>query len=155
MNETLGRDHLTTRPASRPSNCYIVFVMPPNGPSSDANTKDKRKQPPTNNTRARKRAKTIRKISNQAVDKAFSNGELNVDKFVRAREYEIKALEEGLKSSKHGLVTSAHQELPKEMRRRTSSLNVKRLPKRLRKRAIREVSIYYVKLSHAYANDSR
>ena len=131
--------------------------MPPNGPSSDGNTKGKRKQPPTNNTRARKRAKIIdvRKISNQAVDKAFSNGELNVDKFVRAREYEIKALEEGLKSAKHGLVTRAHQELPKDMRRRTSSHNVKRLPKRLRKRAIREVSTYYVKLSHAYANDSR
>jgi len=65
-----------------------------------------------------------------------------VDKFVRAREYEIKALEEGLKSSKHGMATRAHQELPKEMRRRTSSHNVKRLPKRLRKRATREVMIY-------------
>ena len=133
------------------------FVMPPNGPSSDGKTKDKRKQPPTNNTRAQKRAKIIdvRTISNQITDKAFSNGELNVDKFVKAREFEIKALEEGLKSSKHGLVTRAHQEVPKEMRRRTSSHNVKRLPKRLRKRAIREVRMYYVKLSYVYANYGR
>lgn len=78
-----------------------------------------------------------------------------MDKFVKAREYEIKALEEGLKASKHGLATRAHQELPKEMRRRTASHNVKRLPKRLRKRAIREVRIYYTKLSYAYVNNSR
>jgi hypothetical protein len=130
--------------------------MPPS-PSSDRNTKNKRKQPPTNDTRARKRAKIVdaRTISNQTTEKAFSNGELNVDKFVKAREYEIKALEEGLKSSKHGLVTRAHQEVPKEMRRRTSSHDVKRVPKRLRKRAIREVRIYYVRLSYAYANHSR
>lgn len=131
--------------------------MPPNGPSSDGKTKDKRKQPPTNITRAQKRTKIIdvRTIGNQTTDKAFSNGELNVDKFVRAREFEIKALEEGLRSSKHGLATRAHQEVPKEMRRRTSSHNVKRLPKRLRKRAIREVRIHYVKLSYAHANYGR
>jgi len=129
--------------------------MPPNGPSSDGNTGHKRKQPPTNNARAQKRAKIIdvRTISNQSTDKAFSNGELNVDKFVKAREYEIKALEEGLKSSKHGLATRAHQEVPKEMRRRTASHNVKRLPKRLRKRAAREVRLY--QMSHADANYSR
>jgi len=154
-----GHDHLTTchHISTIPTVAVSVIIMPPNGPSSDGNSKNKRKQPPTDNNRARKRAKIIdvRTISNQTIDKAFSNGELNVDKFVTAREYEIKALEEGLKSSKHGLVTRAHQELPKEMRRRTSSHNVKRLPKRLRKRAIREVRIYYVKLFYAYANYSR
>ena len=42
-------------------------------------------------------------------------------------------------SSKNALTTRAFQQLPKEMRRRTASHNVKRVPKRLRARAVKEM----------------
>ena len=106
---------------------------------------NKRKQAPTQVTQGRysKRSKVVdaRVIRTQTADKAFSNGELNVDKFVKAREYEIRGLEDGLKRSKHGLSTRAFQEVPKELRRRTASHNAKRVPKRLRERANGEVRI--------------
>ncbi|KAE9985004.1 hypothetical protein EG328_007994 [Venturia inaequalis] len=94
-----------------------------------------------NNTHQHKRPKIwdARKITSQTSDRAFSNGELNVDAFVKAREFEIKALEDGIKKSKHGLTTRAFQEVPKEMRRRTASHNVRKVPKRLQKRAKREM----------------
>ncbi|KIW09177.1 uncharacterized protein PV09_00108 [Verruconis gallopava] len=103
----------------------------------------KRKDGPAlgNQGRNHKRTKLwdARSIRSQTSDAAFSNGELNVDKFIKAREFEIKALENGIKKAKHGLSTRAHQELPKELRRRTASHNVKRLPKRLRERAKKEM----------------
>jgi ribonuclease P/MRP protein subunit POP1 len=110
---------------------------------SDNQASKKRKQPPTpaRNPRAAKWAKSndARKISAQTSDKAFSDGNLNVEKFVKAREYEIKALEDGLKRSRAALTTRAFQDVPKDLRRRTASHNVKRVPKRLRQRAAREV----------------
>ena len=106
----------------------------------------KRKDPPTQGSsqgggRKPKFAKIqdARKVRTQTSDAAFSQGELNVDKFVKAREFEIKALEDGIRKARHGLSTRAHQELPKELRRRTASHNVKRVPKRLRERARKEV----------------
>ena len=77
----------------------------------------------------------------QTADSAFNNGELNVERFVKAREYEIRALEKGIRSSKRALSTRAHQELPNDLRRRTASHNVKRVPKRLRGRLAREVGL--------------
>lgn len=62
-----------------------------------------------------------------------------MDKFVKSREYEIRALEEGMARSKKALTTRAFQHVPKELRRRTASHNVKRVPKRLQPRAKREV----------------
>jgi ribonuclease P/MRP protein subunit POP1 len=115
--------------------------MPPKNPSGEASAPGKRKEPPSGNSRDRKRIKTqdYRIIANQTADEAFNDGDLNVAKFVQAREYEIKALEEGIKSSKHGLSTRAFQEVPRDMRRRTASHNVKKIPKRLQARAKREV----------------
>ncbi|KAF2138446.1 uncharacterized protein K452DRAFT_290588 [Aplosporella prunicola CBS 121167] len=104
---------------------------------------DKRKQPPPPaNGRQRKRAKTrdARTIATQASGVAFKNGEVDVDKFVKARQYEIKALEDGMARSRKGLTTRAFQGVPKELRRRTASHNVKRVPKRLRARAAREMA---------------
>ena len=62
-----------------------------------------------------------------------------MDKFVKAREFEITALEDGMKRAKKALSTRAFQELPKDLRRRTASHNVKKVPKRLRSRAAKEV----------------
>lgn len=80
-----------------------------------------------------------RSIAAQTSTKVLKNGELDVDKFVKSREYEIQALEQGLVRSKKALSRRAFQQVPKELRRRTASHNVKRVPKRLRERGRREV----------------
>jgi ribonuclease P/MRP protein subunit POP1 len=81
----------------------------------------------------------LREISTQTVDAAFSNGELDVNKFVSAREFEIKALEDGMRAARKAINNRAFQEVPRDMRRRTASHNVKQVPKRLRSRALKEV----------------
>ncbi|KAK8193143.1 ribonucleases P/MRP protein subunit POP1-domain-containing protein [Phyllosticta capitalensis] len=107
---------------------------------------DKRKQPPgaqpnAKNGRQNKRARTrdARQIAAQASGTAFKNGEIDVDKFVKARQFEIKALEDGMRNARKGLSTRAFQGVPRELRRRTASHNVKKVPKRLRSRAAREM----------------
>ncbi|KAE9380133.1 ribonuclease-like protein P complex subunit Pop1 [Stipitochalara longipes BDJ] len=89
-----------------------------------------------------KRVKMIndaRSIMTQASDTALKNGDLDVQSFLKAREFEIKALQDGIKKSKGGRTTRAFQQVPRDMRRRTASHNVKRVPKRLQKRAGREM----------------
>lgn len=91
---------------------------------------------------ARKRAKTYdaRTLAVQSADAALSaTGELDVAAYVGAREYEIRALESGMQRSKAALTSRAFQKVPRSLRRRTASHNVKRIPKRLRARAKREV----------------
>lgn len=120
-------------------------TMSSNTPSSGGPRGSKRKWQPTNLSRDPKRAKVdeARRITTQPTNSAFNNGELNVDQFVRSREFEIRALEEGIKSSKHALSTRAHQEVPRDLRRRTASHNVKRVPRRLRARLAREASLQH------------
>jgi len=124
---------------------------PPANPSKDTSNPKKRKhaphQPnhvkPDNNKRPkvdhRAKQRDARQLSTQTASKAFKNGELDVDKFVRAREFEIRALEEGMQRSKKALNRRAFQQVPKELRRRTASHNVKKIPKRLRGKGKREV----------------
>ncbi|RAK96721.1 ribonuclease P/MRP protein subunit POP1 [Aspergillus ibericus CBS 121593] len=91
---------------------------------------------------ARKRAKTFdaRSLAVQAADAALSaSGELNVAAYVEAREFEIRSLESGMQRSKSALTSRAFQKVPRSLRRRTASHNVKRVPKRLRARAKREM----------------
>ncbi|KAI4115056.1 MAG: hypothetical protein LQ345_004272 [Seirophora villosa] len=110
----------------------------------------KRKQPPNssnfshgppNAKRARlNRMKDARTILTQASDKALNqNGELDVAAFVKAREFEIKAMEASMGESKNALSSRAFQQVPNDMRRRTASHNVKKVPKRLRSRAAKEM----------------
>ncbi|KAI9654311.1 MAG: hypothetical protein M1831_005476 [Alyxoria varia] len=81
-----------------------------------------------------------RAIANQTAGKAFGDGEVDVDKFVRSREFEIKALEDGMKNAKQLLAHRAFQNVPRDLRRRTASHDVKRVPKRLRAKAKREMA---------------
>jgi ribonuclease P/MRP protein subunit POP1 len=114
--------------------------MPPNPPPTG-----KRKEPPSSGNHSnapRKRAKTqdARSIAVQSSDAALSKtGELDVSSFVQAREYEIRALEDTMSRSKKALSTRAFQQVPRQMRRRTASHNVKMVPKRLRDRAAKEM----------------
>ena len=96
-----------------------------------------------------KRVKTAsaRTILAQSSDKALNqNGELDVSAFVKAREFEIKALEASMNKSKKALTARAFQQVPRDLRRRTASHNVKKVPKRLRTRAAKEASL----LNHDY-----
>ncbi|PQE07199.1 popld domain-containing protein [Rutstroemia sp. NJR-2017a BVV2] len=126
--------------------------MPPqnsNGSSGPSSTK-KRKDPPQSSSGGKpdgskgrdiKRAKSrdARSIMTQTADTALNNGDLDLQAFLKAREFEIKALEDGMQKSKVSLSTRAFQQVPRDMRRRTASHNVKRVPKRLQKRAGREM----------------
>lgn len=85
------------------------------------------------------RQRDARALATQTASKAFQNGALDVDKFVKAREFEMHALEQGMQRSKKALNRRAFQQVPTELRRRTASHNVKRVPKSLRDRAKKEV----------------
>ena len=91
--------------------------------------------------RAPKRQKTFtaRQILTQTSDPALKSGELDLASFLKAREFEIKALEDGMRRAKGALTKRAFQLVPWEMRRRTASHNVKRVPKRMQKRARTEM----------------
>ena len=78
------------------------------------------------------------------------NGELDVLAFVKAREYEIKALDASMSGSKRALTTRAFQQVPRELRRRTASHNVKKIPKRLRNRALKEVRELGLRTEESY-----
>lgn len=110
----------------------------------------KRKEPPQafsngqsmqHKGRDPKRAKMLdsRTILAQKPDAAFNNGELDLQAFLKSREFEIKALQDGMERSKSSRTTRAFQQVPRDLRRRTASHNVKRVPKRLHKRAAREM----------------
>jgi ribonuclease P/MRP protein subunit POP1 len=107
-------------------------------------TKRKSAFPGARNTSgaARKRAKTFdaRTLAVQSAEAALSaSGELDVASYVDARGFEIRALEAGMQRSKTALTSRAFQKVPRSLRRRTASHNVKRVPRRLRARAKREV----------------
>ncbi|KAL9580619.1 MAG: hypothetical protein Q9212_004384 [Teloschistes hypoglaucus] len=110
----------------------------------------KRKDPPSSSStpNAKNHAKRVkinqaRNILAQASDKALGqNGELDVSAFVKAREFEIRAMESSITSSKKSLSSRAFQQVPNELRRRTASHNVKKVPRKLRIRALREVSAH-------------
>lgn len=105
-------------------------------------TKRKTAFPGQNSAAARKRAKTIdaRSLAVQSSEAALSvTGELDVAAYVKAREFEIRSLESGIQRSKTALTSRAFQQVPRSLRRRTASHNVKRVPGRLRARAKREV----------------
>lgn len=134
--------------------------MPPKPPQQpSAQQGNKRKDPPKHNASAKPHAakrprfdqasktRDARTLASQTSSKAFKHGELDVDKFVKSREYEIRALEQGLARSKKALTKRAFQQVPKELRRRTASHNVKRIPKKLRERGKREVCCFAVPLA--------
>ena len=111
--------------------------------------KKKRKEPPTTSNASKpernaKRARLddARSILTQSSEQALNkHGELDVKNFVKAREVEIKAMEASMGASRKVLSSRAFQQVPNDLRRRTASHNVKKVPKRLRSRAAREVSI--------------
>lgn len=83
-----------------------------------------------------------RKASNQANDNndlTESGGMLKVNDFFSSREFEITQLQLAMHKSKTASCTRVFQSLPRQLRRRTASHNIKRIPKRMRNRALREM----------------
>lgn len=118
---------------------FSTHVMAPT-PAQAAGQKRKASTFPSSNSRKRQKAQDARAIPVQSADAALStSGELNVAAFMKAREFEINALGKSVQKSKKGLMTRAFQQVPRNMRRRTASHNVKKVPRRLRRRAEREV----------------
>lgn len=114
----------------------------PGNPGGRSDTGSKRKDVPQSlgASRAFKRVKVqdARSIRSQPADAALKDGELDLQAFLNARQFEIGALQDGMRKSKALNNRRAFQLVPREMRRRTASHNVKKLPKRLRNRARRE-----------------
>lgn len=114
----------------------------PNGSAGgDAKRHKGGDQPSRGRPDHRAKQRDARALATQASGKAFQNGEMDVLKYVAAREFEIRALEEGMARSKKALNQRAFQQVPKDLRRRTASHNVKRMPKRLQARGKREVGV--------------
>jgi len=86
----------------------------------------------------RPKLKDARRVRTEDVEHALRDKELDLDTFVGSRRFEMEALEESMKKSKVASRTNTFQTVPRSMRRRTASHNPKRVPKRLRARAMRE-----------------
>lgn len=80
-----------------------------------------------------------RKIRTDLRDPSYKEGKLSVPDFLSAREYEIKSFELSQLNSKYATSNRCFQSLPRTLRRRTASHNIKRIPKRLRAKALREM----------------
>ncbi|RGP62665.1 hypothetical protein FLONG3_10158 [Fusarium longipes] len=80
-----------------------------------------------------------RSIPAQPAEAALKDGELDLQAFVAAHEFEIRALEQSMATSKAVGTSRAFQKVPRGLRRRTASHNPKRVPHRLRKRAEKEM----------------
>lgn len=69
---------------------------------------------------------------------------IDVIDFAKARIAEINVLKRDIEDAKYRGARRVFQTLPKSMRRRAASFNLKRLPTRLRMKAIQEVSRLYL-----------
>lgn len=72
---------------------------------------------------------------------ALSNGAVDLKKFIESRSFEITALQDAMKRSKESSAQRAFQALPRCLRRRAASHNIKRIPKGLRDRALYEMQL--------------
>lgn len=110
-------------------------------------------------TEKKARLYNSRQIRSQINDSSFTNppkgknseqklinsqiipNKLSIPHFMEAREFEIRALESAMIKSKTGGSSRVFQSLPRSLRRRTASHNVKRIPKRMRRKALKEMGI--------------
>ncbi|ANZ76390.1 BA75_04071T0 [Komagataella pastoris] len=79
-------------------------------------------------------------IRTEVQDPSFKDERLNVEEFLKSREFEVNQLQMAQLKSKKNSSTRCFQSLPRSMRRRTASHNIKRVPRRLRPRMIREMT---------------
>lgn len=97
----------------------------------------------------RSRLHNARIIRAEVNDTSFKDGVLDVPSFVNSRKYEIDQLEKAQLNAKYASSTRVFQSLPRGLRRRAASHNVKRIPKRMRNKAIREMLLSSVSAENA------
>ncbi|EEB09381.1 RNase P and RNase MRP subunit [Schizosaccharomyces japonicus yFS275] len=91
--------------------------------------------------RDHKRLKIRQSRSIHVQSDSLENGAIDVEKFLSARSFEIRAFQDAMKRSKDSSSQRAFQSLPRCLRRRAASHNVRRIPKALRQRALYEMSL--------------
>ncbi|OWB60007.1 hypothetical protein B5S29_g872 [[Candida] boidinii] len=79
---------------------------------------------------------------------------LDIPSFLNSRKYEIKEFQNSQFRSKNSSSTRVFQSLPRSMRRRTASHNVRRIPKRMRKKALKEMGLSLNSSKLNYNNDN-
>ncbi|KAI0487288.1 POPLD domain-containing protein [Xylaria cf. heliscus] len=129
----------------RPQNLSAASSRTPSVSSRQSNKRKNGHQDNNNSTpnpRAAKRTKVYeaRSIAVQSPHSALRDGELDVQSFVNSMAFEINALDEGMRRSRTSGTSRAFQRVPFTMRRRTAAHNYKRIPKRLHRRAKREMA---------------
>lgn len=80
-------------------------------------------------------------IERKVIESQSVPNKLDVPAFVNARANEIMVLEQAMAKSKSAGAARIFQSLPRSMRRRTASHNVKRVPKRMRWKALKEMGV--------------
>ncbi|KAJ1335988.1 ribonuclease P/MRP protein subunit POP1 [Microdochium nivale] len=119
-------------------------VVPMHSKSTQATAPPRKGQnggsgPPNGRSGARPNIRDVRAIAVSKSDPAVQDGQLNVQSFVDARSFELKALTESMRRTKASSTSRAFQIVPITLRRRTAAHNHKRVPKRLQPRAKREM----------------
>ena len=115
------------------------------GSAGPAGSKKPRAGTPVLNARSdnfiqrRAQVHAARSIPAQPADAALKDGELDLQAFLEAHRFEIRSLEQSMATSKSVGSSRAFQQVPRGLRRRTASHNPKRVPRRLRARAKREM----------------
>ncbi|KAI0436570.1 POPLD domain-containing protein [Xylaria telfairii] len=132
--------------SGKPPRPQSLSAAPSRTPSASSGQSNKRKNGPqdnnsTPNPRAAKRSKVYeaRSIAVQSSHTAVRDGELDVQSFVNSMAFEINALDESMRRTRTSGASRAFQRVPFTMRRRTAAHNYKRIPKRLHRRAKREM----------------
>lgn len=98
--------------------------------------------------RKRQKTRSARTIATESSSNSLQTGALPIQEFISSRRFEIKALADSIQKSREAGVQRAFQSLPRYLRRRAASHNVKKVPKRIRARAIAELSADDQKKQH-------
>lgn len=130
--------------------------MLPNKPNVASSASNKRPNSSSNNysnpTFKRTKLHNSRLIRTQINDDSFTNptkkfkstvapNKLNIPEFLASREFEIQALDAAMVKSQNSGASRVFQSLPRTLRRRTASHNVRRIPKRMRRKALKEMGM--------------
>lgn len=90
--------------------------------------------------RKRQKIRSARSIASESASNSVKTGNVPIQEFLASRKFEIKALSDSIQKSREAGVQRAFQSLPRYLRRRAASHNVKRVPRRLRARAQSELT---------------
>ncbi|CAI5756145.1 unnamed protein product [Candida verbasci] len=94
------------------------------------------------NNKKKSKLYNSRIIKTQINDKAFDklDKKLSISQFLSSRKFEIQSFESSQLKSKNASSTRIFQSLPRSLRRRAASHDIKRIPKRMRNKALREMN---------------